>query len=206
MDYVEDVYKQFNSFIETTKISIENLLTMGIVPSIVMAVDSICLCQSKVVTTGLGKAGHAAEKSASSFSSFGIPACYLHPASASHGDVGIIQKGDVLLAFSTSGKTREVIETVQLSRKIGVGKVISITSHSDSPIRNISDIVIDMGIIKEAGYLSLAPTTSIIVMLIVSDIIATICAKKKNVTNEFFGLRHHSGYLGAVARGDGIIK
>lgn len=166
------------------------------------AVDVICACRGKIITTGMGKAGYAAEKAASSFSSLGMAACYLHPAQASHGDSGIIQNGDVMLALSNSGKTREVIETIELSKHLGIAKVISITSHDESPVKDLSDVIISMGPIQEAGHLAIAPTTSIIMMLIISDMIATISAERRGLTLAEFGLRHHGGYLGKKCRGE----
>jgi arabinose-5-phosphate isomerase len=114
----------------------------------------------------------------------------------------VVEPRDVLMVFSTSGKTREVIETVELARKLGVCKVIAVTSHPDSPIRALSDVIIDIGVIKEAGYLSLAPTTSIVAMLIAADAVATGCAKAKGLSKDDFGLRHHGGYLGRKCRGE----
>lgn len=190
------------SFFSDTMANLSSLPFDGMAPAVVAAINAICMCDGKVVMTGLGKAGHAAEKAASSFSSLGMPSCYLHPAQSSHGDVGVVEPKDILVAFSTSGKTREVIETIELARQLGVSKVVSITSHPESPIRSMSDIVIDMGIVNEAGYLSLAPTTSIVAMLIVADAVATGCAKAKRLTRTEFGLRHHGGYLGRKCRGE----
>jgi arabinose-5-phosphate isomerase len=197
---------QIDKFIDTTVHALKNLKYPRIVNSIHKSVEAICSSKGKVVVSGMGKAGIAAKKAAATFSSLGIPSCYLHPADASHGDIGIVCPDDVLLVFSTSGKTREVIETIKLSKHLGVGAVIAVTSHPDSPVRSLSDLVVDMGVIGEAGHLSIAPTTSIIVMLAISDMIATICSHNKGVTLEDYAKRHHSGYLGAVARGDGIIR
>lgn len=197
-----ELYRQALLFMAETRLAIERLETSGIIPSIIEASDAVCACKGKLITTGLGKAGYIAEKSSSSFSSLGIPSCYLHPAQASHGDIGVVQEGDAMLVFSTSGKTREVIETINLARKLNVWKVISVTSHPESPVRSLSDIVIDIGIIREAGYLSLAPTTSSTIMLVVADMLATLCAWRSGITMESFGLRHHSGYLGSLARGE----
>ena len=186
----------------------DTIATLSKMPFLAMACDVadvvtvITACRGKVITTGLGKAGHAAEKVASSFSSLGVPACYLHPGQASHGDVGVVGSKDILMAFSTSGKTREVIETIELSRQLGVSKVISVTSHPNSPIREASDLVIDIGIVNEAGYLGLAPTTSIVAMLIAADAVVTACAMAMGLTREEFGLRHHGGYLGRKCRGE----
>jgi arabinose-5-phosphate isomerase len=205
----QELARQALLFFRDTRMAMERLECSGIVPSLVMASESICGCRGKVVTTGMGKAGHAAQKIASTFSSLGIPSCYLHPAEASHGDIGIATRGDILLVFSTSGKTREVIETAELFRRLSAGgidddggKVVSITSHPDSPIRSMSDVVVDIGIVREAGHLSLAPTTSIVVMLVVADAIATMCAWRRGLTKDEFGMRHHGGYLGRKCRGE----
>jgi arabinose-5-phosphate isomerase len=197
------IKKQITEFINSTQETIGNFCNnLHVFYMVSDAVDVICSCKGKIITTGMGKAGYAAEKAASSFSSLGMAACYLHPAQASHGDSGIIQNGDVMLALSNSGKTREVIETIQLARNLGIDKVISITSHEASPVRDLSDVIISMGPIQEAGHLALAPTTSIIMMLIVSDMIATISAQRRGLTIQEFGLRHHGGYLGQKCRGE----
>jgi len=178
-----------------------------------IAVDILLRTTGKIVTTGMGKAGHIAQKCASLLCSLTFPAVYLHPGDAAHGDIGIIKsydaecpelgsKADTLIAFSTSGKTREVLETIRFSRMLGVWRVISITSHPDSPVRRASDVVLDMGRIREAGHLGLAPTTSTVVMMIVADMLALVAAKMKNVTREEYGVRHHGGYLGKKCRGE----
>ena len=201
-----EIYGQTYEFLDSTIRALREMQVSCIVPSIDKAVEAICSTNGKLICSGLGKAGIAATKASATFSSLGLPACYLHPADASHGDIGIVCPGDVLLVFSTSGKTREIIETIRLSKHLGVGKVIAITSHPDSPVRSLSDLVIDMGVIKEAGHLHIAPTTSIVVMLTIADMIATICSCRKGMTMEGYAARHHSGYCGAVARGDGIIR
>ena len=124
-------------------------------------VDYILSCEGKIVTTGMGKAGIAMRKFTSILCSLGFPSCYLHPGEASHGDLGLITDKDILFVASTSGKTREVLEIIELARNINVNKIIGITSHLDSPIRKKADVVLDMGVIKEAGHLNIAPTSSI---------------------------------------------
>jgi len=173
--------------------------------SFVETVDMMSKCKGKIVTTGMGKAGIAMRKFTSTLCSLGYPACYLHPGEASHGDLGLLESKDILFVASTSGKTREVIEVIDLAREINVEQVIGITSHSDSPIRKKADVILDMGIIKEAGHLGLAPTSSILVMLALTDLLALVCAKDKELTREQYGRYHHSGYLGSAARKDGQI-
>ena len=173
-----------------------------------LAVDEIVNCcknGSKIVTTGMGKAGKAMQKFSSTLCSFGMPSCYLHPGEASHGDLGLVNKKDILFVASTSGKTREVIEVIDLSRNIGIKCIIGVTSHPDSLIREKADLTLDMGKIREAGELGLAPTTSILVMQVITDCLALVASEELKVTREDFGKYHHSGYSGALSRGDGII-
>jgi arabinose-5-phosphate isomerase len=163
------------------------------------AIDEIIKCKEhkgKILTTGMGKAGIVAKKFSSTLCSLSFPSCNLHPGEASHGDLGIISRNDIIFVFSTSGKTREVLDTIDLSRKMGVYTVIGVTSHPDSPIREKADIVVDMGEMSEAGHLGLAPTTSINTMLALTDCLALVSAKEIEITPEDFHLRHHSGYLG----------
>ena len=156
----------------------------------------------KVITTGMGKAGYVAHKFSASLSSLGIPAAYLHPGEAAHGDLGIITPHDTLFAFSTSGKTREIIETIQFARHLNVGAVVAITSHPDSQIKTMSDVVINMGEIEEYGALHLAPTTSVVIMLVIADFLAVIASEIRGFTKEDFAKRHHGGYLGQKSRGE----
>lgn len=165
------------------------------------AIDIMNCCKGKIIATGMGKAGIAMRKFSSTLCSLGISSCYLHPGEASHGDLGIIGEKDILFVASTSGKTREVIEVIDLSRRVNGNPIIGLTSHPDSIIRQKADIVIDMGEIKEAGSMNLAPTTSIIIMLAFTDVLALILASEKGISNEDFGKYHHSGYLGMKARG-----
>jgi arabinose-5-phosphate isomerase len=188
-------------FIKDTRFVLENLKVD--IQALSCAIDAVSNCKGKIVTTGLGKAGYAARKASSSFCSLGIPAIFLHPAEASHGDSGVLGTSDVVLAFSTSGKTREVIETLIFARE-KVAHVIAITSHQDATVKGHADIVLDMGAIIEAGYLHMAPTTSIVVMLIVADMLATMSAEDRGYTVQKFAKCHHGGYLGAKARGEDV--
>lgn len=174
----------------------KNLDTDGISECI----DVMSCCQGKIVTTGMGKAGIAMRKFSSTLCSLGIPSCYLHPGEASHGDLGVLSNNDILFVASTSGKTREVLETIELAKRLGISCVIGITSHIDSPVKQKADFVVDMGEVTEIGQLSLAPTTSIILMLTLTDIIALILSEEKRFSTKDYSLRHHSGYLGKLAR------
>lgn len=156
----------------------------------------------KVLTTGIGKAGHVARKFASTLCSTGTAATYVHPGEAAHGDLGLVEPEDCIVAFSTSGKTREVIEMIQLGRHIGLKTVIAVTSHPTSELRDVSDIAVDMGIIAEPCPHGLTPSASIAVMLAIGDAIALTLMELKGFTRHDFGLRHHGGYLGRKARSD----
>jgi arabinose-5-phosphate isomerase len=104
------------------------------------AVELIETCAGKIITTGMGKAGFVAHKFAAILSSTATPAVFIHPAEAAHGDLGMLAPGDCIVAFSTSGKTREVLEFIQLSRRMDIGSVVGITSHTDSGLRELSDV------------------------------------------------------------------
>jgi arabinose-5-phosphate isomerase len=159
----------------------------------------------KVITTGMGKAGIAMKKFASTLCSLGFPAVYLHPGEASHGDLGILTSNDVLFVSSTSGKTREILAVMDLATNLGVKSIVGITSHPDSPVRKKAHLILDMGLIEEAGHLGLAPTTSILVMLGITDCLAVLAAEKVGITKAEYGKYHHSGYLGSLAREDDHI-
>ncbi len=170
------------------------------------AVRAMLNCEGKILATGIGKAGHIARKFAATLCSTATPAAFLHPAEAAHGDLGIVAERDVIVAFSTSGRSNEVIEMLKLSRHLGLKTIIGITSHPDSPLRELSDIVLDMGDIIEPCRLRLTPTASIAVMLAIGDSLALTLMDLKGITREDYGLRHHGGYLGRQARTDNIPR
>ena len=161
-------------------------------------------CPGKVVATGMGKAGYIAHKFSATLSSTGTPAVFVHPGEAAHGDLGLIAGGDCIVAFSTSGKTREVLELIELSRHLGSETVIGITSHPESDLRPLCDVVLDMGEIVEPCPLGLTPTASMAVMSAIGDALALVLMERKGITKRDYGLRHHGGYLGAKARLDNI--
>ena len=159
-------------------------------------------CTGKVLTTGMGKAGHIANKFSATLSSTGTPASFLHPGEAAHGDLGLIEENDAMVAFSTSGKTREVLEVLTAGRELGLHTVIGITSHPDSRLRDLSDVILDMGTIRAACPLDLTPTSSMAVMLAISDALALLLMELKHFGREDYGKRHHGGYLGLKARNE----
>jgi arabinose-5-phosphate isomerase len=164
------------------------------------AVEALLRCQGKVVTTGIGKAGYVAQKCAATLCSTGTPAVFIHPAEAAHGDLGLVDAHDVIIAFSTSGKTREVLELIELSRHLTQATVIGITSHPETELRRLADIVLDMGVIEEPCPLGLTPSASMAVMSAIGDALALTLMEQKQVSRRAYGLRHHGGYLGHKAR------
>lgn len=168
----------------------------------ISAVEVMMACRGKILTTGIGKAGHIAKKFAATLCSTATPADFIHPAEAAHGDLGLVGSNDVMIAFSTSGKSREVLEILEMSRHLGVDKIIGVTSHLDSELRDHSDLILSMGVITEPCPLGLTPSASMAVMLAISDALALALLEQKGVTREDYGLRHHGGYLGRAARAD----
>ncbi len=177
-----------------------------VTPEFERAVLALRDCPGKVLTAGMGKAGHIARKFASTLCSTGTPASYIHPGEAAHGDLGLIGPEDCLVAFSTSGKTREVLEMLELGRHIGLRTVIAVTSHPESELRTLSDIILDMGIIDEPCSQGLTPSASIVAMLAISDSLALTLMDLQGFTRHDWGLRHHGGYLGKKARLDNDLK
>jgi arabinose-5-phosphate isomerase len=180
------------------------IAAINITDEFVRAVTTMQQCEGKILTTGIGKAGYIAKKFAATLCSTATPADFIHPAEAAHGDLGLVGQKDVMIAFSTSGKSREVIEILELSRHLGVETIIGVTSHPDSDLRDQSDFVLDMGEIEEPCPLGLTPSASMAVMLAISDAIALALMEAKGVTKEDYGLRHHGGYLGRAARTDNV--
>ncbi len=182
----------------------EAIASIEITDEFVQAVEILAACAGKVLTTGMGKAGYIAHKFAATLCSTATPAAFIHPAEAAHGDLGLVGSNDVMIAFSTSGKSSEVLEILELSRHLGVAKIIGVTSHPDSELRNLSDLVLDMGVIEEPCPLGLTPSASMAVMLAISDALALSLMEVKGVTKEDYGMRHHGGYLGRQARTDNM--
>lgn len=172
-----------------------------------LAVQTLLACTGKVITTGIGKAGYIAQKLAATLSSTGTPSVFVHPAEAGHGDMGMLEQGDYIIAFSTSGKSVEVVEMLEISRHLGVSGVIGVTAHPDSKLRDLSDIILDMGPdLEEPCPLKLTPTATTAVMHAIGDAIALTLMELKGFTKEDYGMRHHKGYLGTITRSEKSYK
>lgn len=155
----------------------------------------------KLITSGMGKAGQIAHNIATTFSSTGTPSVFLHPSEAQHGDLGVLQKNDVLLAISNSGKTREIIELIDLKNNLFSSiPVIVLTGNENSPLALKADIVITTGFPKEVCPLGLTPTTSTTVFTVIGDALVVLMMEKIGFTPEDYSKRHHGGYLGIKSR------
>ena len=164
------------------------------------AVDLI-VNSNKLVTSGMGKAGQIALNIATTFSSTGTPSVYLHPSEAQHGDLGILQEGDVLLLLSNSGKTREILELIHLAKNIYPNvSIISITGKKESELCKQSDICLHIGDAEEICPLGLTPTISTTLMTVMGDLLVIETMKAIGFTKKEYSKRHHSGYLGQKSR------
>jgi arabinose-5-phosphate isomerase len=157
--------------------------------------------KGKLVTSGMGKAGQIAHDIATTFSSTGTPAAYLHPSEAQHGDLGILQQNDVLLVISNSGKTREIIELLNLKDNLYPEiPVIVITGNENTPLSEKAACLIFTGNPDEVCTLGLTPTTSTTVMTVIGDALVVLLMEKIGFTAADYAKRHHGGYLGAKSR------
>ena len=155
----------------------------------------------KLVTSGMGKAGQIAHNIATTFSSTGTPSIFLHPSEAQHGDLGILQENDVLLAISNSGKTREIIELIDLKNNLFPRiPVIVITGNENSPLAQKADCYILTGAPKEVCTLGLTPTTSTTIMTVIGDALVVLMMGKIDFNAKDYAKRHHGGYLGMKSR------
>ena len=159
------------------------------------AAETLLRAQGKVVVTGLGKSGHVGRKISATFASTGTPSFFLHPAEALHGDLGMIQRQDVLLAIAFGGETDEVLSVARHAKRIGV-PVISITGKLDSSLAKISDQAIDGTVEREVCPHNLAPTTSTTVAMALGDSLAIALMKARGFSESDFARLHPSGALG----------
>ncbi len=165
-----------------------------------LIVDHVYRRGAKLVTSGMGKAGQIAMNIATTFSSTGIPAVNLHPGEAQHGDLGVLQPGDVMLLVSNSGATREIIDLVDLTKNLYPQiPMIVITGNPDSELARRADVTLPTGGAPEVCPLGLTPTTSTTVMTVIGDILVVNVMKQTGFTRQEYAKRHHGGYLGQKA-------
>lgn len=159
------------------------------------AVDCILQCRGRVVVSGMGKSGHVGRKIASTLASTGTPSFFMHPAEASHGDLGMITGSDVVLAISYSGESDELLAIVPLLKRMGA-KLISMTGNASSTLAMEADAHLDAGVSQEACSLGLAPTASTTAALALGDALAVTLLDARGFSAEDFALSHPGGALG----------
>lgn len=191
-----------------------NRLTNGMSQPFIEACSVILQCEGRVVVSGIGKSGHIGKKIAATLASTGTPAFFLHPAEASHGDLGMITPKDVVLAISYSGEASEILTILPLIKRMGAG-IIALTGAPQSTLAKHANIHLDVSVSKEACPLGLAPTASTTVSLALGDAIALSLLEARGFTAEDFAQSHPGGKLGrrlllkvedAMRSGDAIPK
>ena len=159
------------------------------------ACELLLNCKGRVVVTGMGKSGHIGNKLAATLASTGTPAFFVHPGEASHGDMGMITAGDVVIALSNSGSTAELVTLIPLLKLLAV-PVIAMTGKPNSELASSADVHLDVGVEQEACPLNLAPTSSTTVTLVMGDALAIALLEARGFTADDFAFSHPGGALG----------
>jgi arabinose-5-phosphate isomerase len=171
----------------------------GLGNSFIAAVELIRAAAGRVIVSGMGKSGHIGRKIAATLASTGTPAFFVHPGEASHGDLGMIAPGDVIMAMSWSGETAELKNLIDYSRRFRIG-LIAVTSDSQSTLGKASDVALTLPQAREACPHNLAPTTSSLMQLALGDALAIALLESRGFTAVDFGLLHPGGRLGALLK------
>jgi arabinose-5-phosphate isomerase len=161
----------------------------------VRAVELLFACRGRVIVSGMGKSGIIAQKIAATLSSMGTAAIFVHPVEAAHGDLGMVMPGDVVICISKSGITEEFYLLIPVFKRLGV-PIIALTGNSHSPLAERADVILDVGVKREACPYDLAPTASTTAALAMGDALAVALVEKSQFTQEDFALRHPAGTLG----------
>lgn len=157
----------------------------------------------KLVCSGMGKCGQIADNIATTFSSTGIPSVFLHPSEAQHGDLGLLQRGDVMLLLSNSGKTTEILSLVALAKALHDDlKIIVITGNGSSELARMADVALVTAPAPEVCPLGLTPTTSTTMMTVIGDVLVVSTMLATGFSRQDYALRHHGGYLGKKSRNE----
>lgn len=194
--------ESIKKYIELEVQAIQNIPIDGVIENVLEIIfDRVHQMDGKVIVSGMGKAGQIGMNISTTLSSTGTPSVFIHPCEAQHGDLGIIQKNDVLLLISNSGKTREILEFKELADNLYNDlPLISLTGNNNSQLSKMSDECLFTGNPKEIGPFGLTPTTSTTVMTVVGDLLVVGMMEKIKFTKEEYAKRHHSGYLGKKAK------
>ncbi len=159
------------------------------------AIDIIYSCNGRVVVTGMGKSGLVGKKITSTLASTGTPALFLHPAEGGHGDLGMVTKGDVVMALSNSGETEEIIKILSTLKRLDI-KLIALTGNTESRLARAADVLLDVSVREEACPMGLAPTASTTALLAMGDALAVAVLSKRGFKEEDFAFFHPGGNLG----------
>lgn len=159
------------------------------------ACELILNCPGRVIVSGMGKSGHIGRKIAATLASTGTPSFFVHPGEASHGDLGMITRQDLVIAISNSGSSAEVLTLLPLLKRLGI-PMISMTGKPDSPLAQSADVNLDIAVETEACPLNLAPTSSTTVTLVMGDALAVALLEARGFTAEDFAFSHPGGALG----------
>ena len=183
--------------VNVLKIEAEGILDLvdHIGPEFCLMVDAICDCNARVIISGIGKSGLVGRKITATLNSTGTRAIFLHPVEAMHGDLGMVSETDVFLALSNSGETEELTSLIPSIRALGC-KIIAFTGKKNSTLAKMSDIVIDVGVKREACPLGLAPTASTTALLAMGDALAVVLLNKKHFKSSDYKKIHPGGALG----------
>lgn len=197
-----DVKQKMREILEAESRAVANIpVTDGYEQAVELIVERVFRGGGKLVTSGMGKCGQIADNIATTFSSTGIPAIFLHPSEAQHGDLGVLQRGDVLLLLSNSGRTSEIVALVELAQALYPGlKFIVITGNKDSELAAHADVCLWTGGAPEVCPLGLTPTTSTTMMTVMGDVLVVNTMLATGFSREDYAKRHHGGYLGQLSR------
>ncbi|WP_084399450.1 KpsF/GutQ family sugar-phosphate isomerase [Henriciella aquimarina] len=182
-----------------TEIEALDLLEQSLGPAFVAAVEAIVACQGRIILAGVGKSGHVARKISATLASTGTPSLYIHPTEASHGDLGMVTQGDILIALSRSGETKELDDLVTYTRRFAI-PLIALTADETSALGRASDICLTIPDAPEACAETRAPTTSTTLTMALGDALAVAVLEQRGFTGDDFKIFHPGGKLGAMLR------
>ncbi len=196
---LEKTHKDIDCAIRTIDREIDTIIKLkeSLNETFTQALDIMQNAKGRIIITGMGKSGHIGKKIAASLASTGTPSFFVHPAEASHGDLGMITEDDVVVAISNSGESKELVDILNYCKRFGI-KLIAITKNPESSLGKAGDIVLKLPNNGEACPLGLAPTSSTTATLVLGDVLTTGLIERKGFTKSDFNARHPGGKLGSI--------
>lgn len=191
----ESAIKTINTEIE----AISRLKDSVALKNLTEALDLMQNSTGRIIVTGMGKSGHIGKKIAASLASTGSPSFFVHPAEASHGDLGMITENDVVIAISNSGESKELADIINYCKRFGI-KIIAITKNAESSLGKAGDVVLELPKYEEACPLGLAPTSSTTATLVLGDVLTVGLIERRGFSKEEFNVRHPGGKLGSILK------